>query len=127
MDSCKPASTPCKPHTHLLLNEEDSLSDPTLYRSIVGSLLYLTFTRPDIAYAVNTVCQFMAKPTEIHFGAVKRILRFLKGTMQHGITFSANTEVQINAFSDAYWVVDLNTRRSVIVYVVYIGCNPVSW
>nr|XP_028965074.1 uncharacterized protein LOC108170699 [Malus domestica] len=127
MDSCKPASTPCKPHTPLLLNEGDPLSDPTLYRSIVGSLQYLTFTRPDIAYAVNTVCQFMAKPTEVHFGAVKRILRFLKGTMHHGITFSAHTEVGIHAFSDADWAADLNTRRSVTGYVVYIGCNPVSW
>ncbi|CAN6696160.1 unnamed protein product [Malus baccata var. baccata] len=127
MDSCKPASTPSKPHTHLLLNEGDPLSDPTLYRNIVGSLQYLTFTRPDIAYAVNTVCQFMAKPTEVHFGAVKRILRFLKGTMHHGITFSAHTDVGIHAFSDADWVADLNTRSSVTGYVVYIGSNPVSW
>nr|XP_028948036.1 uncharacterized protein LOC114820882 [Malus domestica] len=126
MDSCKSASTPCKPYNSLLLTEGEPLSDPSLYRTIVGSLQYLTFTRPDIAYAINTVCQFMAKPTEVHFGAVKRILRFLKGTMQHGITFSANTEVRINAFSDADWDADLNTRRSITGYVIYIDCNPVS-
>ena len=71
MDSCKPASTPCKPHNSLLVTEAIPLSDRTFYRSIVGSLQYLTFTRPDIAFAVNSVCQFMKTPTDIHLGAVK--------------------------------------------------------
>lgn len=68
----------------------------------------------------------MASPTEVHFGAVKCILRFLQGTMSRGITFSANTELHIIAFSDSDQAVDLNTRRYVTGYVVYIGCNPVS-
>ncbi|CAN6723070.1 unnamed protein product [Malus baccata var. baccata] len=114
MDSCKPAATPCKPHNSLLLNEGGMLADPSLYRSLVGSLQYLTFTRLDIAFAVNSV-------------SVKRILRFLQGTMQHVITFLANTELGITTFSDSDWAADLNTRRSVTVYVVYIGCNPMSW
>lgn len=100
---------------------------PGLYRSIVGSLQYLTFIRPDIAYVVNFVRQFMASPTEVHLREVKRILRFPKGTMQNGITFSTDTEVRITTFSDSNWVVDLNTRRSVTGYVVYIGNNLMSW
>ncbi|XP_050121443.1 uncharacterized mitochondrial protein AtMg00810-like [Malus sylvestris] len=128
MDSCKPATTPCKPHNSLILNEEEVLADPSLYGSLVGLLQYLTFTRPDIAFAVNLEDQFMVSPTEMHFGAVKRILRFLQGTMQLAITFSANTELGITAFNDSDWAADfLNTKRSVIGYVVYIGCNPVSW
>ncbi|XP_050144095.1 uncharacterized mitochondrial protein AtMg00810-like [Malus sylvestris] len=127
MDSCKPAATPCKPYNSLLLDEGGMLADPSLYQGLVGSLQYLTFTRLDIAFAVNSMCQFMASPTEMHFGAVKCILRFLQGTMQHVITFLANTELGITTFSDSDWAADLNTRRSVTVYVVYIGCNPVSW
>ncbi|XP_050126910.1 uncharacterized mitochondrial protein AtMg00810-like [Malus sylvestris] len=127
MESFKPASTPCKPHNPLLVTEGTILPDPSLYCSIVGSLQYLTFTRPDIAYVVNSVCKFMTSPTEIHFGVVKKILRFLKGTIQTGITFSVDTAVGITAFSDFVWATDLNTRRSVTGYVVYIGNNPVSW
>lgn len=115
--SCKPACTPCKSHDQLLVTEGTILLDPSLYHSIVGSLQYLTFTRTDIAYVMNSVCQFMACPTEIHFRAVKRILRFLKGTIQTGITFSADTAVEITTFSDSDWAVDLNTRQSMTGYL----------
>jgi len=67
LSSCKPCTTPCKPHCQLLKTEGDALTDPTIYRSIVGALQYLTFTRPEISYAVNTVCQFMTTPSELHF------------------------------------------------------------
>ncbi|XP_068328105.1 uncharacterized mitochondrial protein AtMg00810-like [Pyrus communis] len=85
MESCKPANTPCKPHNQMLMTEGELIPDPSSYRSIVGSLQYLTLTRPDIAFAMNAVCQDMHSPTEIHFGVVKRILRYLQGTMQQGI------------------------------------------
>ncbi|CAN6685451.1 unnamed protein product [Malus baccata var. baccata] len=100
MDSCKPAATPCKPHSQLL---------------------------PDIAFAVNAVCQYMNSPTEIHFGAVKRILRYLQGTLHNGIVYSAASHPTLTAFSDSDWAADLNTRRSVTGYVVYLGENPISW
>lgn len=77
MYSCKPASTPWKLHNQMLRSEETLLTDPTLYKSILGSLMYLTFTRPNIAFAVNSVCQFLTSPIEIHFGAVKRIIMYL--------------------------------------------------
>ncbi|KAM1712704.1 hypothetical protein ACFX12_023548 [Malus domestica] len=127
MDSCKPATTPCKPHSQLLCSEGTLLADPSTYRSVVGSLQYLTFTRPDIAFAVNAVCQYMNSPTEIHFGAVKRILRYLQGTLHNGIMYSAASHPTLTAFSDSDWAADLNTRRSVTGYVVYLGENPISW
>lgn len=127
MDSCKPATTPCKPHQQLLDAEDTILTDPTLYRSLVGSLQYLTFTRPDIVYAVNSVCQFMSSPTEVHLASVKRILRYLQGTIQHGILYSLDTVLHLNAFSDSDWAADLNTRRLVTDYVVILGNNPISW
>ncbi|PRQ51221.1 putative RNA-directed DNA polymerase [Rosa chinensis] len=77
LDTCRECNTPCLPHAQLLKNEGTPLSNPSLYRSIVGALQYLTFTRPDIAFAVNTVCQFMSQPTDVHYASVKRILRYI--------------------------------------------------
>ncbi|CAL9014239.1 unnamed protein product [Prunus brigantina] len=100
LSSCRPCPTPCKPHGQLLKTEGDALTDPTIYRSIVGALQYLTFTRPEISYAVNTVCQFMTTPSELHFQLVKRILRYLQGTLDHGLTFTSGAW-ELNAYSDA--------------------------
>ncbi|XP_050157447.1 uncharacterized mitochondrial protein AtMg00240-like [Malus sylvestris] len=121
MESCKPANTPCKPHSQMLLNEGKPLQDSTLYRSLVGPLQYLTFTRPDITYAVNSVCQFITAPTDVHLISVKRIIRYLQGTIECGITYSTDFAMHLTTFSDADWVGDLNTRRSVTGYVVYLG------
>ncbi|CAN6703711.1 unnamed protein product [Malus baccata var. baccata] len=85
IDSCKPTPTPCKPHSSLLITEGTSLANPSLYKNLVGSLQYLTFTRPYIAFAVNFVCQYMTNLTDIHLGAVKRIIRYLQA-----IALSAN-------------------------------------
>ncbi|GAB2300137.1 hypothetical protein Dimus_038604 [Dionaea muscipula] len=82
------------------------LADPITYRSLVGALQYLTFTRPDIAYAVNTACQFMKSPTDVHFGLVKRILRYLQGSLHRGLHYSAGP-LRLIAYSDADWVVIL--------------------
>lgn len=86
MSSCKPTPTPSKPYTQLLVSEGIPMKDPTLYRSLVEALQYLTFRRPDIAHSVNVVCQYMNQPTDAHFFLVKRILRYLQGTRECGIT-----------------------------------------
>ncbi|XP_061996671.1 uncharacterized mitochondrial protein AtMg00810-like [Rosa rugosa] len=107
------------------------LKDPTMYRSIVGALQYLTFTRPDIAYAVNTVCQFMTKPTDVHYATVKRILRYLKGTIHKGIFYSStgalHNAVNVKAFCDADWAGEVIQKLSTTGFVVYIELCPVSW
>ncbi|XP_050147501.1 uncharacterized mitochondrial protein AtMg00810-like [Malus sylvestris] len=84
MEHCNPTSTPSKPYTQLFVAERTPLSDPSHYRSLVAALQYLTFTCPDIAHSVNMVCQFMTNPTDLHFHLVKRILRYLKGTLNYG-------------------------------------------
>ena len=109
MDDCKPCSTPCKPRNQVLSTEGLLLSDPTLYRSLVGGLQYLTFTRPDIAFAVNNVCQYMNAPTDIHLAMVKRIIRFLQGTLQCGLTYISGGSLTVTAYSDSDWAADLNT------------------
>ncbi|VVA38603.1 PREDICTED: ribonuclease H domain-containing, partial [Prunus dulcis] len=126
METCKPSITPCKPHCHVLTTDGTLLPDPTMFRSLVGALQYLTFTRPDLAYAVNTVCQFMTAPTDIHMTLVKRILRYVQGTLSYGLTFTSGSSVLVG-YSDADWAGDPNTRRSTTGYVVFLGQNPISW
>ncbi|CAM8882756.1 unnamed protein product [Rhodiola kirilowii] len=101
-------------------------SYPTLYRSLVGALQYLTITRPDIAHAVNSVSQFMHTPTIDHFLDVKRILRYVKGTINFGHTFRSNVPADLVAYSDADWASCPDTRRSTPGYSIYLGHNLVS-
>uniref|UniRef100_A0A2N9ISB5 Integrase catalytic domain-containing protein n=1 Tax=Fagus sylvatica TaxID=28930 RepID=A0A2N9ISB5_FAGSY len=82
----KPASSPSCPNTRLSLHEGDPLIDPHGYRSLVGALHYLTFTRPDISFSVHQVCQYMSTPTSTHLAAAKRILRYIRGTLKYGMT-----------------------------------------
>ncbi|KAA0036637.1 putative mitochondrial protein [Cucumis melo var. makuwa] len=95
------SSTPLDPNVHLTPFDGVLLDDPTLYRQLVRSLIYLTVTRPDIAYAVHIVSQFMAAPRTIHFTAVFRILRYIKGTLGHGLQFSSQSSLVFSRFSDA--------------------------
>ncbi|XP_048434594.1 uncharacterized mitochondrial protein AtMg00810-like [Pyrus x bretschneideri] len=127
IDSCKPTSTPSKPHTQVLAGEGSLLSEPSHYRSIVGALQYLTFTRPDIAYSVNLVCQFMTQPTDIHMLLAKRILRYIQGTVNYDLNYTKNKNFDIIAFSDFDWAANITTRRSIIGFVVYLGDNHISW
>jgi len=76
---------------------------PTTYRSLVGALQYLTITRPDITHTVNSVSQFMHAPNDHHFQAVKRILRYIKGTLHFGLRITPSTTFTILVFSDAEW------------------------
>ena len=126
MLAAKSCVTPCLPYQRLLKDDGMPFDDPTLYRSIVGALQYLTFTRPDIAFSVHQVCQFMQKPMQIHFVAVKRILRYLKGTLQSGIHYTKGS-LDLLAYSDADWAGDPNDRRSTTGLIVFLGSNPVSW
>ncbi|CAL5437536.1 unnamed protein product [Camellia sinensis] len=108
----KTASTPVDLQTHLTLLDGHLLSNAILYRQLVGSLVYLTVTRPDITYAVHIVSQFMAAPRSLHYDALVCILRYLKGTMFHGLHYSAHSFLQLHAFSDADWAGDPTDRRS---------------
>lgn len=95
MVDCKPCSTPCKPHNQVLTNDGVLLSDHSFYKSLVGALQYLIFTRLDIAFAVNTVCQYMKAPPDIYLEMVKRILRFLQGTSTCGLTYTSASSIQL--------------------------------
>ncbi|BAB10876.1 polyprotein [Arabidopsis thaliana] len=123
----KPVSTPMSPTPKLSLLSGTALDDATEYRTVLGSLQYLAFTRPDIAFAVNRLSQFMHRPTNEHWQAAKRILRYLAGTKSHGIFLRSDTPLTIHAFSDADWGCDLDAYLSTNAYIVYFGGSPVSW
>ena len=102
-------------------------NDATNYRSIVGALQYLTLTRPDIAFSVNKVCQFLHAPTTIHWTAVKRILRYVKQCTGLGLKIHKSSSTLVSAFLDADWAGSIDDRRSTGGFAVFVGSNLVSW
>ena len=103
------------------------VEDPTRYRSIVGALQYLTLTRPHLSFSVNKVCQFLHSPTTVHREVVKRILRYVKGTIGLGLRFKKSNSMLVSAFSDADWAGCPDDRRSTSGFAVFLGGNLVSW
>ena len=104
----------------------DPLDDITAYRQIVGSLQYCVLNRPEIAFTVNQLCQFLHSPTTAHWSAVKRVLRYLKGTLHHGLYYGKGS-LQLHAFSDSDWAGSVDDRRSTTRYAVFVGPCLVSW
>jgi histone deacetylase 1/2 len=117
------------PADKLSLRDGDPLSpeDATKYRSVVGTLQYLSFTRPDISFSVNRVCQFMSAPTTAHWAAVKRILRYLRGTTGMGLSITKTSAPLLSAFSDADWAGNPDDRRSTGGFTIFFGENLISW
>nr|XP_020150416.1 uncharacterized mitochondrial protein AtMg00810-like [Aegilops tauschii subsp. strangulata] len=129
MQHCKPSDTPLSVSEKLSIEDGDQLSgeDGTRYMSTVGALQYLTLTRPDIAFAVNKVCQFHHSPISIHWTAVKRILRYIKGTLGVGLKITKSKSTLVSAFSNADWAGSPDDRRPTGGFAVYFGDNLVSW
>ncbi|GJW67670.1 ribonuclease H-like domain-containing protein [Tanacetum coccineum] len=126
MVNCNPSRTPIDTESKLG-SDGDPVSDPTLYWSLAGSLLYLTFTRPDISYAVQQVCLYMHDPREPHFSALKRILRYVRGTLDYGLQLFSFSTTDLVAYSDADWAGCPTTRRSISGYCVFLGNNLLFW
>ena len=126
MLSVKAAKTPYAPNLRLVPATDSLLADPYTYRSIVGSLHYLTFTRPYLSFVVHQVCQFMSAPCETHLVVAKRILRYVNGTPNLGIFFQPSP-LSLSAFSDFDWVGDPIDRHATTSFLVYLGFNPITW
>ena len=125
MADCKPVSTPvdCNPK---LSTDGFPVQDATDFRSLAGALQYLTFTRPDIAYAVQKICLYMHDPREPHLTALKRILRYIRGTLHMGLVLRPSSSAELVVYSDADWAGCPETRKSTSGLAVFLGDNLVS-
>nr|GEV94945.1 putative ribonuclease H-like domain-containing protein [Tanacetum cinerariifolium] len=127
MVNCKPDDMPTMENQKLFMEENTELVNKTRYQRLVGKLIYLTHTRPDIAYAVGVVSRFMHQPQAAHMDAVIRIISYLKGTAGHGILFGSNGHLDIQIYTDADWAGDKDKRRSTSGYFSLVGGNLVTW
>ncbi|KAK9673519.1 hypothetical protein RND81_12G172600 [Saponaria officinalis] len=119
--------------TTLIVNEKFSKNDgqrkvdPSVYRSLVESLMYLTATRPDIMFATSMLSRFMNEPSEVHMGAVKRVLRYLKGISDLGILYQACSNPRLVAYLDSDWGVSIDDMKSTTGYAFSFGSGVFSW
>ncbi|XP_042006029.1 secreted RxLR effector protein 161-like [Salvia splendens] len=127
MEGCKPVATP------LVTNEKFSKEDGTpkanaaIYRSIIGSLLYLTASRPDIMYSTSLLSRFMQDPSQVHYGAAKRILRYLQGTRDYGIWYTPESFSKLIGYTDSDWGGSTDDMKSTSGYTFSLGSDIFSW
>nr|GEW22391.1 hypothetical protein [Tanacetum cinerariifolium] len=123
----KPYKLPMDPNLKLQADIGTVLSDPEVYRRVIGKLIYLTITRPDICYTVQLLSQFMQSPTSMHLQAVKHVLRYLVNSPGQRILLVKDFAMKLNAYCDSDWASCPMTRRSTTRYCILLGDSPISW
>lgn len=124
---CRPTQTPFSPGCVLSRKDGAYMEDAEPYRRVVGQLLYLNLTRPDITFAAQQLSQFVARPTVTHWNAAMHVLKYLKGCPSLGVFYSAHCDFKLQAFSDADWGTCVDSRRSLTGYCIFFGSGLVSW
>lgn len=127
MSMCNPVTTPMALNEKLQKNDGAKKANETLYRSLVGSLMYLTNTRPDIVHSVNMISRFMNDPSQNHFSAAKRILRYLQWTKNIGIKYTKEDDNSLIGYTDSDRAGSIDDRKSTSGYVFCLGTKPISW
>lgn len=127
MLGCRPIDIPIEPNQKLGEDTNGVPVNKERYQRLVGRLIYLSHTRPDIAYSVSVVSQFMHAPRETHMDAVYRILRYLKSAPAKGLLFSQNNHTEVEAYTNADWAGSVIDRRSTSGYCSFVGGNLVTW
>jgi hypothetical protein len=129
MTGCNPVDTPMEQRVRPMTAKPGTERNVTQYRSIIGSLRYLVNSRPDIAFAVGVASRFMEAPDKEHWAMVKRIVRYIAGTIHHGLTYKKNdsSDLSLLGFTDSDHSGDLVHRRSISGVIFYIGSNLVTW
>jgi hypothetical protein len=114
------AETLMELNVHLVATDGEPLEDPTRYRHLIGSLVYLGVTRPDISYSIHILSQFVYAPTQIHYSHILRVLHYFRGTISRRLFFSHSSSLQPQAHCDATWASDPSDRRSLFAYYVFL-------
>ncbi|KAK9185737.1 hypothetical protein WN943_026096 [Citrus x changshan-huyou] len=127
MLECKPISTPMEPNAKMCAHEGKDLEYASMYRQLVDSLIYLTLTRPDISYAVGVMSRYMQNPKKSHLEAVRRVLRYVKSTIDYGLLYKKGGNCKLVGYCDADYAGDHDTRRSTTRYMFTIGSGTISW
>ncbi|RVW67510.1 Retrovirus-related Pol polyprotein from transposon RE1 [Vitis vinifera] len=128
MSGCQPVDAPIKEGLKLCVEPNQVSTNKGRYQRLLGRLMYLAHTRPDLAYALSVVSQYMHNPGEQHMNAVMHILRYLKNAIGKGILFTKNVDHQsIEVYNDVDWVGAVDDRRSTSGYFTFVGGNLVTW
>jgi hypothetical protein len=122
----KIVDSPLETNVKLHALDGELVSDFTLYQQLVGSLIYLTMTRPDLAYTVYLVSQFMTVPDSVHYAPVLCILRYMKGTLFHGLHFACHSSLDLNIYSHANWACDPTNLWVIVSYLVILSSLGVA-
>jgi len=127
MSNCNAVKIPMNTNQKFSLEDGEERVDAGTYRSLIGSLLYLAHSRPDISYATSILSRFMQNPSKTHFGAARRILRYLKGTSSYGIFYAKIDNFNLMGYSDSDWAGSIDDRRSTTGYIFSLGSGAISW
>ena len=127
MTECKTMVTPMDANLKKLASSDSQMVDPTMYRQLIGSLMYLVNTRPDICFAVSTLSQFMVEPRHEHWIAAKHVLRYLKGTVGYGLRYTAEGGLKLQGYTDSDWAGSAVDRKSTSGCCFNIGSAVISW
>nr|GFA33336.1 uncharacterized mitochondrial protein AtMg00810-like [Tanacetum cinerariifolium] len=126
-ESCDPVDTPMVEKSKLDEDKEGKAVDPSHYHFMIGTLLYLTASRPDLQFAICMCARYQARPTEKHVHAVKRIFQYLHGTVNQGLWYSKDSSIALTAFANVDHAGYQDTRRSTSGSVQFLGERLISW
>jgi hypothetical protein len=120
-------NTPMETKLKLLVDTSSKFIDATLYRQIIGSLMHLTNTGPDICFVVNTLSQFLVKPRHVHLVFAKHVIRYLKSTLDCGLSYNGDCDVKLSGYTDFDWVGSVSVRKRTSVCCFNLGLAMISW
>jgi hypothetical protein len=127
MMDCKFMDTPMNADIRKVKVPDSNPVDPSLYRQLIGSLMYLVNTQPDICFAVNTLSQFQVEPKQEHWIVAKHVLRYIRGTINYGLRYTASSDIKLHGFTDSDWAGSAEDRKSTSGMCFILGSAMISW